>query len=231
MTKRKDEKEHPPQKHGPAPAVPPPPGAVPDSEPTTRPFPVDAGPRPEPAAGGKAPEEAERPEPVPTPEQAEIARLTDRLLRLQADFDNFRKRTQREREEIQKRAAEAVLSEMIPILDHIDFGIQQASSQPEGKSFANGLTLIRTQLLECLRRHGLEEMDALGREFDPRLHESMAYAPSKDVPEGRVMAQTRKGYRLGDRLLRAAMVMVSGGPGPGNQAEPGNEDAENGAEG
>lgn len=176
-------------------------------------LPVDVGPEAETPDGDPAlepvPEVA-----TPTPEQVERARLTDRLLRLQADFDNFRKRTLREREELRKFGGEAVLLDLIPVLDHLEFGLQQALSKPGGESFAEGLRLIQSQLMEALRKHGLEPIDALGGEFDPRLHESMATAPSAEAPEGRVLMQTRRGYKLGERLLRPATVLVSSGPGP-----------------
>lgn len=148
-----------------------------------------------------------------SPEQIEVARLTDRLLRLQADFDNFRKRTNRERDDLQKRAGEAILADLVPVLDNLEFGLQQAMKKPGSESFVDGLKLIQLQMMETTRRHGLEPVDALGKEFDPRLHEAMGFAPSSDVPEGTIMAQTRRGYKLGDKLLRAAMVMVSGGSG------------------
>jgi molecular chaperone GrpE len=152
-------------------------------------------------------------ETAPSPEQLEVARLTDRLLRLQADFDNFRKRTNRERDELQKRAGEAILADLVPILDNLEFGLQQAMKKPGGESFVEGLKLIQLQMMETTRRHGLEPIDALGKEFDPRLHEAIGFSPSPDIPEGKIMAQTRRGYKLGDKLLRAAMVMVSGGSG------------------
>ncbi len=160
-------------------------------------------------------------EQAPTPEQLELSRLNDRFLRLQADFDNYRKRTNREREESQKRAAEAVLADLIPILDNLEFGLQQAMSKPGGESFVEGLRLIQTQLAETVRKHGLEAMDSLGKAFDPRVHEAMAYTPSNEAAEGTVVAQTRRGYRLGDRLVRAAMVVVSSGPAKGAAGQSG----------
>jgi molecular chaperone GrpE len=156
-----------------------------------------------------------------TADQKEVARLTDRLLRLQADFDNFRKRTIRERDDIQKRAGEAILSELIPLLDNLEFGLQQAMAKPGGESFVEGLRLIQTQLVETSRKHGLEGFDALGKTFDPREHEALAYAPSAEAPEGTVMAQSRRGYKLGDRLLRAAMVVVSSGPAKAGDSQSG----------
>jgi molecular chaperone GrpE len=178
---------------------------------------VDIGPEVEPetdeAAAAAAPE--------PTPEQKEAAKLADRLLRLQADFDNFRKRTNRDREELQKRAGAAVLADLIPILDNLEFGLTQALAKTGGESFVDGLKLIQTQLIDVVRKHGIEMIDAVGKVFDPHEHEALAYAPSNDVPEGTVLAQSRRGYRLGDRLLRAAMVVVSSGPAQAGHGQTG----------
>jgi molecular chaperone GrpE len=186
-------------------------------EPPAESLPVDIGPQTESlsevqAAPAPAPEET-----PPTPEQLELARLADRLLRLQADFENFRKRASRERDDLRKHGGESVLLDVIPVLDHLEFGLQQALSKPGWESFAEGLRLIQSQLMDALRKHGLEAIDAVGCEFDPRVHESMATAPSADTPEGCVIEQTRRGYKLGDRLLRPAMVLVSSGPRLGGE--------------
>jgi molecular chaperone GrpE len=184
-------------------------------------LPVDVGPEAEavpvdpPVSAPPAPES-----PLPTPEQLEAARLADRLLRLQADFENFRKRAAREREDLRKYGGEAVLLDLIPVLDHVDFGLQQAHAKTGGESFAEGLRLIQSQLMEALRKHGLEAIDAVGCEFDAKLHEAMAMAPSDKVPEGWVIAQTRRGYKLGDRLLRPATVLVSSGAGLHSASRP-----------
>ena len=213
MTKRKDENGRPAKENEPA--------AKPGS------LPVDVGPETETATSEHKASDKPAAAAEPTPAEIEIAKLNDRLLRLQADFENFRKRVNREREELQKRGGEAVLRDLIPVLDHLEFGLQQALSKPGGDSFAEGLRLIQAQLSEAVRKHGLEEISALGLEFNPRLHESVASAPSTDLPEGKVITQTRMGYKLGDRLLRPAMVVVSAGPGPAGAArndEPAAED-------
>lgn len=211
MTKRKDENGNPVKQGGEAhPGENP--AAAPPSETDASSLPVDVGPELEPVPTDSELEAAIAPDMAPSPEQKELAQVKDRLLRLQADFDNFRKRTNREREELQKRAGEAVLTDLIPILDHLEFGLQQASAKPGAEAFQEGLRLIQSQLVEALRKHGLEGMNVVGSVFDPRLHEAMAYAPSPEVAEGKIMAQTRRGYKLGDRLVRAAMVVVSCGP-------------------
>ncbi len=222
MTKRKDDKdtqaktrdEKPAAKAGPAPAGGGGGEALPD----------EAGLKNEGSTEAKPGAQAVTDIPEITPEQHEVARLQDRLLRLQADFDNYRKRMLRERDEIQKRAAEAVLADLLPALDQLDYGLQQTEDRPEWQAYAEGLRLIRTVFQDTLRKHGLVEVDALGREFDPREHEAVAHTPSPTAPDGMVVAQTRKGYRLGDYLLRAAMVVVSSGPAPGTDL-PGGEGA------
>ena len=196
MTKRKDEKETKTKTHDPDASV----GGVP---PDGAGAPAEAAEAP---GGEPAASEA-------VPEPTELDRVQDQLLRLQADFDNYRKRSLRERDEFQKRAGEAVLRDLIPVLDQLDFGLQQAADKPEWESYAEGLRLIRASLQEALRKHGLVEVEALGREFDPHEHDAIAHAPSPEAPDGTIVAQTRKGYRLGDHLLRAAMVVVSSGPG------------------
>jgi len=151
----------------------------------------------------------------------ELDALRDRLLRLQADFDNFRKRTSRERDEVVRRANENIMAELIAVLDNLDFGLQHASEQEGGEAFSEGLKIIAAQLHEVLKRFGLQPVDAEGQPFDPQVHEAISHIPSDEHEEGRVIVQTRKGYKLGDKLLRPALVVVSSGsPGTGeNEAD------------
>ncbi|MFO7536403.1 MAG: nucleotide exchange factor GrpE [Kiritimatiellia bacterium] len=209
MMKRKDENGNS-AKHAEAPSQAENATTAPQEEAEAIVLPVDVGPEAAPSDGEL--EASITPKLPSSPEQRELVQLKDRLLRLQADFDNFRKRTNRERADIQKRACEAVLTDLIPILDNLEFGLQQAAAKPGAEVFADGLRLIQSQLVETLRKHGLEGMNAVGCEFDPQIHEAMAYAPSNEMAEGRVVAQTRRGYKVGERLARAAMVVVSSGP-------------------
>lgn len=142
--------------------------------------------------------------------EGEIERLKDRLLRLQADFDNYRKRTGRERDEVVRRANENLLLELIAVLDNLDFGLRRAVEQEGGEAFAQGLRLVAQQLMEVVQRFGLRPMDARDQAFDPQFHEAVMHIPSEHE-EGRVIDQTRRGYLLGDKLLRPAGVVVSSG--------------------
>jgi molecular chaperone GrpE len=150
------------------------------------------------------------------PVAAETVMLQDRLLRLQADFENFRKRTLREKNELYQRANEDLMEELLPVIDHLDLALQSAGehggAQAADASFVEGVRLVATQLLSALGKFGLSPLDAEGQVFDHNLHEAIAHLPSSDVPENRVITQTRRGYKLGDRLLRPVQVVVSNGP-------------------
>jgi len=137
--------------------------------------------------------------------------LEDRLLRLQADFENFKKRTHRERGELVRRAAEDLMTELLPILDHFELGFENASNHEANPAVVEGFRIVYDQMVSGLKKHGLEPIDAMGKPFDPHLHEAITHLPSEDHPADGVIQQTRRGYMLGDRLLRAAQVVVSSG--------------------
>ena len=153
--------------------------------------------------------------PPPPEEQAgapEVDTLKDQLLRLHADFDNFRRRTQRDQAEIGLRANENLLKELLPALDHLELGIQNAAKAGAPAAVSDGFKLVYDQFMTALRKFGLEPVDAEKQAFDPHWHEAITYVPSEEIPAETVIAQTRRGYKLGDRLLRAAQVVVSSGP-------------------
>lgn len=132
----------------------------------------------------------------------------DRLLRKTAEFDNYRKRVERERRELSEWAAAAVLSELVTIVD--DFERALAAEVPPGaESYRTGLELIHRQLLELLRKRGVTTVETLGADFDPQVHEAVAYEETPGAREGEVVQELRKGYKLGERLLRPAMVKVA----------------------
>jgi molecular chaperone GrpE len=135
----------------------------------------------------------------------------DRFLRLQADFENFRKRTMRERESLYQRANADLISELLPVLDHLELALQAAPSVAEARSFVDGVQLVFDQALAALGKFGLTPIKTDGQAFDPAEHEAISHLPSPDKAENQIMAQTRRGYRLGDRVLRAAQVVVSSG--------------------
>lgn len=148
--------------------------------------------------------------------QAEKAREHwDMLVRVTADFDNYKKRAARERTESIKFANESMLQKLVPILDTFDMALSAAASAKEGtaQSLQTGVTMILSQLKGVLTDAGLEEIDASGKVFDPNIHEAVSQQESADVAEGHVLQQLRKGYRLKERLIRPATVIVAKKPG------------------
>jgi molecular chaperone GrpE len=138
----------------------------------------------------------------------------DRLLRTAADFENFKKRAARERIEAAQSAGATLLQKLLPVLDHFEMA-QTAAQTAEGDKLASlqaGIAMIQQQLKGILAETGLEEIDATGKPFDPTLHEAVSQMETADVPEGRVVQQIRKGYKLRDRLLRPATVIVAKKP-------------------
>jgi molecular chaperone GrpE len=140
----------------------------------------------------------------------------ERLLRTTADFDNFKKRAAREKQDALRYATEGLISKIIPVLDNFEMALAAAqNSSAEGlKSLQDGVTMIQTQLKSALTDSGLEEVDASGKLFDPNIHEAVSQQESADVPEGHVLQQLRKGYKIRERLLRPATVVVAKSPAP-----------------
>jgi len=138
----------------------------------------------------------------------------ERLLRTTADFDNFKKRAARERQDAIKFANESLMQKIIPVLDNFEMALAAAqSSSADGlKSLADGVVMIHSQLRQALADAGLEELIATGQVFDPNLHEAVSQQESIEVAEGHVLQQLRKGYKLRDRLLRPATVIVATKP-------------------
>ncbi len=133
------------------------------------------------------------------------------LRRLAADFDNFRKRVTRESEMQASRATESLVGELLPVLDNLERALDASEHHEEAK-VAEGVQHVKQQLAGLLARRGLEEIPcAPGDQFDPHVHEALSHQPS-DQPEGTVAAVWQRGYRLGDRVVRAARVVVSSGP-------------------
>jgi molecular chaperone GrpE len=143
--------------------------------------------------------------------QADLDRFRDLALRSQADLDNFRKRAAREKDEAIKYANAALLERLIPILDNFELGLTAARNDAAASSLLTGMEMVAKQITEFLAQHGVEAIAAEGAKFDPNLHEAVAQEASDTVPEGMVVRQLRKGFKLKDRLLRASMVVVSKG--------------------
>jgi molecular chaperone GrpE len=137
----------------------------------------------------------------------------DRYVRLMADFDNFKKRAARERLEGIKAANESLLQKLIPIADTFDMAIAAASAaNVTAQSLQAGVAMIHSQFKSTLADAGLEEINALGQPFDPNLHEAVSEQVTSDAPEGQVVQQLRKGYRLREKLVRPASVVVAKKP-------------------
>ena len=155
--------------------------------------------------------------PEPTEESAlivmqnDILRFKDLALRTQADFENFRKRAAREKEDASKYANAGFLEKLLPILDNFELGLNAARTDANASPIIAGMDMVAKQLQDFLTGSGVEVVKAEGQKFDPNLHEAVAQEASAEVPEGVIVRQLRKGYKLRDRLLRPAMVMVSKG--------------------
>ena len=143
--------------------------------------------------------------------QADLDRFRDLALRSRADFENYKKRSAREKEEAIKYANTSLLEKLVPIVDHFELGLEAARGEDEKSPIYSGMSLVLKQFQDFLAENGLQPIDAVGRKFDPNLHEAIAHEPSDEVPEGIVIRQTRRGYRLKDRLLRPSGVVVSSG--------------------
>ena len=144
--------------------------------------------------------------------QADLDRFRDLALRSQADFENYKKRAAREKEEAIKYANSSLLEKLIAIVDNFELGLEAARAEGEKSPVFSGMSMVLKQLMDFLADSGLQPIDAAGQKFDPNLHEAIAHEPSDKFPEGVVIRQTRRGYRMKDRLLRPSSVVVSSGP-------------------
>src|SRR6267142_6960477 len=143
---------------------------------------------------------------------AELEKYKDAALRARADLDNFRKRVAREKEDAIRYANNSLLESLLPILDNFELGLDAAKNSSDAAGIIQGLEMVRKQLEDFLSDHGVEIVNAVGIPFDPNLHEAVAHEPNPDVAEGAVARQLRKGFKLKDRLIRPASVIVSKGP-------------------
>ena len=141
----------------------------------------------------------------------ELADTEDRLLRLQADFENFRKRALRERQEAAQYGSQNLFKDLLSVVDNLERAIEHARESGGGDlaSILQGVELVRRELLGVLEKHDVTEIEALGKPFDPALHEAMAQVESGTVPPNTVIEVLQKGFQLRDRLLRPARVIVA----------------------
>jgi molecular chaperone GrpE len=139
----------------------------------------------------------------------QLAQQQNEYLRQLAEFDNFKKRLNKEKEETVKFANEKVIGELFPVLDGLENTLSHISEEQKSDPLASGIELVLKELLQILKKHGLEEVSGAGANFDPNVHEAIASAENPDVPPGVIITTHRKGYKLKDRLIRAALVTVS----------------------
>jgi molecular chaperone GrpE len=170
--------------------------------------------------------ENELPEPTPTQEdafdapagdpaadlQAEVEKWKDLALRSAAELDNFRKRSSREMQDARAYANADLLRGLLPILDTFEMGLEAARAESEQSIVFQGLKMVQGMFGNYLRDLGVEEVPAEGKTFDPNVHEAISTEPSETVPDHQIIRVQRRGYRLKDRLLRPAAVVVSSGP-------------------
>jgi molecular chaperone GrpE len=158
------------------------------------------------AAAGQPP--ADQPDAGLRELQREKEALQDRLLRTAAEFDNYRKRMERERRELSEYTAGEVLRELLPIVDNFERALH-APPSPDVEALRKGVELIHRQLLDLLRKRGVTPIEALGADFDPQVHQAVIHEPSQTHRDGEVVEELQRGYTQGERLLRPAMVKVA----------------------
>lgn len=148
--------------------------------------------------------------------ETKVAKLEDQILRRRADFENYRRRQEREHEELSRQTTARVVEALLPALDDLDRAVD-AVCQEVSEDHLQGLLLVRRQIFETLGKMGVEEIDALGQPFDPAFHEAVCMAARPDVPPMTVTSVFQKGYTLGGRLLKPSRVEVSTGTPAGEQ--------------
>jgi len=153
-------------------------------------------------------------QPVVDPRIAELESLAEenqqRYLRAQADFDNFRRRTLKEKEELAQYASMKLITELLPVVDNFGRAIEAAGSGGDVESFSKGVDMIFRQMSQVLEQEGLKQMEAVGSPFNPEFHQAIMTVESDEHEEGIVVEEVQKGYMLKDKVLRPAMVKVSG---------------------
>ena len=140
--------------------------------------------------------------------EAELKEKSDRILRLQADFENFRRRTAKEKEELAAVITQNILGDLLPLLDNFERAM--AVEQTDGEAFQKGVEMIFTQLREVLDKHGLQSIEAEGQTFDPNFHQAVMRVEDSDAPDGTITQVLQKGYQAKGRVIRPAMVQVVG---------------------
>jgi molecular chaperone GrpE len=186
--------------------------------PETSERPGEQAPRTAPSPASPATPPTAPPASLPTPTPEEQA-LQDRYLRLAAEFDNLRKRSERDMAEYRKRAQDAILVSVLDVVDNLDRALE-APAPAEAAKLREGVAAIRAQLWHVLEREGVRPIEALGRRFDPFEMEAALRMPSPDVAEGGVVREIQRGYKGRHHVLRPSKVIVSSGPPPAGEAAP-----------
>lgn len=151
--------------------------------------------------------------------EAEILKWRDLALRSAADLDNYRKRAAKEKSEAIRYANTSLLEDLLPVIDNFEWGLQAAAADT-GSPIYQGMDMVFKQITDFLENQGVQQLDATSLPFDPNIHEAVSQEPSDTVPDGHVISQTRKGYRVASgRLLRPAAVVVSQGPASEDTAD------------
>jgi molecular chaperone GrpE len=148
--------------------------------------------------------------------RARVRDLEETLMRSRADYDNYRKRMERERTELVEFACASFLEDLIPVVDNFELGMKAAVDGGEGR-VVSGFSMILEQLKQLLASRGVENVAAVGAPFDPHGEEAVAFVPSDEIPRDHVIQVVRRGYRIGKKLIRPATVVVSSGSGGGRQ--------------
>lgn len=152
--------------------------------------------------------------------KAEASENHDRMLRMAAELDNFRKRASREMDDIRKYATENLIRQLLTVVDNLERAIASVSGESEnGKSVVDGVVLTLAEIMKILEKHHVKPIQALGEPFDPAFHQAMCQEESADQPPNTVVQEFQKGYMIHDRLLRPAMVVVSKAAQNGQSAE------------
>lgn len=141
--------------------------------------------------------------------QEEYDKLNQQYIRLAADFDNYRKRQEQERENLIKFGTESTLKKMIEVLDNFDRGQKALEGVEDCEKVKESFNLVHKQVWDSLAKLGLEEIKAVGEEFDPNFHEAVMQTPTSEHPEHTVIAELQKGYKMGDKVLRPTLVNVA----------------------
>lgn len=175
----------------------------------------------EPAAETEPAEDAEAPEPEPEPEldpvaelEAKLDKKQDQLLRVAADFDNYKKRSRRDATEAAFRARNELLQELLPLIDNVELALSHATENSDGdaKSLREGVEMVLRQFKTTMEKYEVKAFDSLGEPFDPNFHEALSQRETDEHPPGVVIEEYRRGYLMGDRLIRPAMVVVAAAP-------------------